>query len=74
MADNIPELASARIVTAMKKFGWSVAREGGKHTIMVHPDCDYPVSIPRHNPVKKGTLRHILKAAGIEVAEFNRKR
>jgi len=70
---KLPDISSARIVKVLCKFGWGLAREGKKHTILEHPDNPFPLSIPRHRRIKRGTLRAILQLAGITIDEFREK-
>ena len=57
----------ADVVRFLKKRGWTIAREGGSHTILRKGD-DW-TSIPRHNVIKTGTLRQILRQTGITIEE-----
>ena len=38
---------------------------------MIRPGQEGLLSIPMHKPVKKGTLRRIIRDAGLTVDEFN---
>ncbi|MFA5920338.1 MAG: type II toxin-antitoxin system HicA family toxin [Methylococcaceae bacterium] len=50
--------------------GWQVARQSGSHVIMVKESEMTTLSIPDHREVAKGTLRSLIRAAGITVNEF----
>lgn len=54
----------------LKEHGWTIKegkRKGG-HDKFVHPDFDYSIPVGRHQSqeVPTGTLKSILKDAGIE--------
>ncbi len=61
------DLSSERVVRALRKAGFIVARQG-KHISMVKGDRI--VVIPRHRRVKRETLRDIIKDAGLSTGEF----
>ena len=66
-----PPVRSGReVVAVFERFGWSVARQSSSHIIMVHPDHHTTLSIPDHKEVARGTLRSLIRAAGLTVAEF----
>ena len=70
---ELPSLPFDRIVRALQRAGFVVVRQRGSHIrLQKHtPEGIFKVTVPSHRPVKKGTLSHILKAAGISVDEFN---
>lgn len=54
------------VVRFLRKRGWVV--EGGtRHTILSLGDRE--VAVPRHDPLKTGTLAKILKQAGVSIEE-----
>ncbi len=66
----MPKIAGVnhrRAVRALKKTGFSIAREG-KHIVMT--DGVRIVTIPRHNPVNAYTMGGIAKDAGLDVEAF----
>ena len=60
------------IVHAFQKAGWSISRQKGSHVAMEKPGQDATLSIPVHKgkDVKRGTLRSLIKDAGMTVDEF----
>ncbi len=66
----MPKLAGVnhgRAVRALKKVGFSVARES-KHIVMT--DGQRILTIPRSNPINAFTMGGIVKDAGLTVDEF----
>lgn len=67
----VPAVRGDRLVRALEKAGFKVARVVGSHHIMRHPDGRGP-TVPVHpgREVAKGTLRGILKDTGFSVEEL----
>jgi len=68
----LPVLSGRKAVRAFEKLGWQIARQRGSHIIMVRAGENVTLSIPDHKEVAKGTLRSLIRAAGITVDEFVR--
>jgi len=66
----LPVLSGRKAVRAFEKLGWQVARQRGSHVIMVKEGEMTTLSIPDHKVVAKGTLRSLIRSAGITVDEF----
>ncbi len=64
---KFPQVSHERVVRALKKVGFYVLREG-KHLSMT--DEKRIVIIPRHQTIKRGTLKQILDAAEISLDRF----
>jgi predicted RNA binding protein YcfA (HicA-like mRNA interferase family) len=67
---KLPSVSSRKVVKAFRSFGWQVARRESSHVIMVKEGEMATLSVPDHNPVAKGTLRGLIRAAGLTVDEF----
>jgi predicted RNA binding protein YcfA (HicA-like mRNA interferase family) len=57
-------------VKAFEGFGWQVVRQRGSHIVMVKPGHIATLSIPEHRTVARGTLRSLIKRAGLTVEQF----
>ena len=68
----LPVLSGRKTVRAFEKSGWQVARQRGSHIIMVREGQNVTLSIPDHKEVARGTLRSLIRAAGLTVEEFIR--
>jgi predicted RNA binding protein YcfA (HicA-like mRNA interferase family) len=66
----LPVLSGRKVVRAFEKLGWQVARQRGSHIIMVQEGEITTLSIPDHKEIAKGTLRSLIRSAGITVDEF----
>jgi len=51
------------------RHGFYVDRQSGSHIQLIHPDGRY-VTVPRHDPIKEGTLKAILFQANITKKRF----
>jgi predicted RNA binding protein YcfA (HicA-like mRNA interferase family) len=69
----VPSLRGERVVRALGKAGFKVARVAGSHHIMRHPD-GRGTTVPVHpgRDVAKGTLRGILSDTGLSIEELQR--
>ena len=71
---RLPVVSSEQLVTALNKVGFVFIRQKGSH-IRLEKQTDKGIiklTVPRHRMIKRGTLREILKDAGLTVDEFNK--
>jgi predicted RNA binding protein YcfA (HicA-like mRNA interferase family) len=70
---RVPSLPGERIVRALERAGFKVARVTCSHHIMRHAD-GRGTTVPVHpgRDVAKGTLRGILSDVGLSVEELRR--
>lgn len=66
----LPSVGYRKVVKAFVSFGWQVARQRKSHIVMVKDGQVATLSVPAHNPVAKGTLRSLIRNAGLTVDEF----
>ena len=62
------DVSSERVIRALQKAGFWIAREGGRHTGM--SNGRRKVVIPRHPRVNPYTLKSIIRNAGLTDVEF----
>lgn len=67
----VPAIRGERVVRALERAGFKVARISGSHHIMRHPD-GRGTTVPVHTgrDVAKGTLRGILDDVGLSIDEL----
>lgn len=66
---KLPSIKGDRVVKALLKKGY-FKKEGSKHTI-IHDGKQIITTVPRGSrPIKRGTLKGILKDAEISINEF----
>ncbi len=66
----LPILSGRKVVRVFENLGWQVARQRGSHIIMVKDGEIATLSIPNHKEIARGTLRSLIRTAGITVEEF----
>ncbi|KMP10981.1 periplasmic or secreted lipoprotein [Candidatus Nitromaritima sp. SCGC AAA799-C22] len=70
MGKRLPLFSGDEIVKKLGRVGWKVSRQKGSHVMMVKPDYQYTLSIPRHKELGPGLLRKLLRQAGLTPEEF----
>lgn len=70
MSTPLPVLSGRAVAAAFVKLGWTIARQRGSHIILVRAGHIATLSVPDHCEVKRGTLRSLIRRAGITVEEF----
>ena len=67
----LPRVSGREVVNALLKVGYAQDRQRGSHIIL--RQLAYPhrrIVVPDHSEVAKGTLRAIIRQAGLTVEEF----
>ena len=65
--NNISGKEAAR---TFQKAGWRPLGQVGSHLVMVKPGLRVNLSIPQHKELSAGTLRALIRNAGMSVEEF----
>lgn len=56
------DLSGADLVKALERHSYGVTRQKGSHMrLTTHKNGEHHVTVPRHNPLRIGTLRAILE-------------
>ena len=61
----VPALHSRDVVRILESLGWTVARQQASHVIMTQKGHIATLAIPAHKEVAKGTLRSLIRSAGL---------
>ena len=69
---NLPVVSGKILIRALRKYGFLVERQKGSHVRLKYKNSSktLKLTVPLHDPLKKGTLNRILKDAGISVEEI----
>ncbi len=67
---GVPTLSGRQVVRVFRAFGWEAARQKGSHVVLTKDNHMATLSVPDHKEVAKGTLRSLIRSAGITVDEF----
>lgn len=65
-----PLISSKKCIQALQKIGFEVDRQKGSHIIVVRDEPAASISIPERKEIPRGTLRNIIRQAGLTVEEF----
>jgi len=68
---KLPALDAQKVIKILEKKGFVLSRVKGSHHLFYHPELHRRVVVPVHGrDLPIGTLREILKQAGIERDEI----
>jgi predicted RNA binding protein YcfA (HicA-like mRNA interferase family) len=68
---KLPSISARECIRALQRGGFEVKRQTGSHIIVAHKDDpERSTVVPNHNPIKKGTLRGIMRDLQLSVEEF----
>ena len=69
---KLPRVSGAEAIRALAKLGFKQVRQRGSHVVLkrAHATGETGCVIPMHPELATGTLRGILRQAGISVEEF----
>ena len=70
MAGQLPILSGKKVRQAFESDGWEFVRQRASHMILVNTGSAATLSVPDHKEVARGTLRSLVRAAGLTVDEF----
>ena len=68
---RLPVVSGAVAVKAFVKAGWRVDRQRGSHVVLIQPGHLASLSVPQHKQLAPGTLRALIRAAGMTVDELH---
>ncbi|MCG0277824.1 MAG: type II toxin-antitoxin system HicA family toxin [Thermanaeromonas sp.] len=69
MSPKLPGVSGREVIKALTKAGFRQASQRGSHVKMRHPSGRTAI-VPLHDALAPGTLRSVLKQAGLTVEEF----
>ena len=70
---KLPVLSGKQLCKVFEKVGYLIDHQTGSHVILRHKDPPHRrLTVPDHKEIAKGTLRAIIRQAGLSVGEFQR--
>jgi predicted RNA binding protein YcfA (HicA-like mRNA interferase family) len=66
---RLPACSGADAVRAFQKIGYEVDHQTGSHLILRHPS-GRRLTVPTHRELAKGTLRALIRDAGVTKEQF----
>lgn len=69
---KLPVVSGQKVIKALSKADFEIVGRKGRHVRMKKktPTKTYIVIVPLHPEIKKGTLKSILRQAGLTTQEF----
>ena len=68
---KLPIISGIEIVKALSKLGYEIDHQTGSHMILRQNKEPYRrLTVPNHHEIAKGTLRAIIRQAGLIPEEF----
>jgi predicted RNA binding protein YcfA (HicA-like mRNA interferase family) len=69
---KLPVVSGSDAVKAFRKAGYEFDGQHGSHIILRHANSPHRrLSVPNHKELAKGTLRALIREAGLTVEEFS---
>jgi predicted RNA binding protein YcfA (HicA-like mRNA interferase family) len=67
---KLPRISGRECINALAKAGFTVVRQKGSHVVIRRVEPFAQQSVPDHKELDTGTLRAIIRQAGLTVDEF----
>jgi predicted RNA binding protein YcfA (HicA-like mRNA interferase family) len=68
----LPMVSGRQVVKVLRKIGYEFDHQRGSHIVLRNTVPPYRrLTVPDHAEIAKGTLRAIIRQAGLTVDEFN---
>ena len=67
---KLANISGKEAAKAFQKAGWQIRCQVGSHLVMTKPGIRQNLTIPQHPEVAPGTLRGLIRTAGLSVDEF----
>ncbi|RMD61293.1 type II toxin-antitoxin system HicA family toxin [Candidatus Parcubacteria bacterium] len=70
MKQKLPVISGRECIKALERAGFYVKRQRGSHVVLRRDNPFGQVVVPDHKALDRGTLRAIIRQAGLSVREF----
>jgi predicted RNA binding protein YcfA (HicA-like mRNA interferase family) len=69
---KLPSISAREAIRAFERVGYERDRQRGSHIVLRHRNAPHRrLVVPEHKSLAKGTLRALIREAGLTVDEFN---
>jgi predicted RNA binding protein YcfA (HicA-like mRNA interferase family) len=68
---GLPRISGRECARALARVGFYLKRQEGSHMVLRRDDPFAQVVVPDHKELDRGTLRAIIRQAGLSVDEFS---
>lgn len=69
---KLPVISGQQLVKVLGKVGFQIDRRKGSHMMLYRADPPTTLSVPDHRELDRGTLRSLLRQAGVSPEDFVR--
>lgn len=66
----LPVVSGDEAVRRFERVGWVFKRQSGSHMVLSKSGHPRRLSVPRHRELDKGSLKGLIRKAGMTVQEF----
>jgi predicted RNA binding protein YcfA (HicA-like mRNA interferase family) len=66
---KLPVLSGEEVINILQSLGYYIRDQKGSHIHLRHPTRK-ALTLPNHKQIARGTLREIIKQAGLTIEEF----
>jgi len=67
---KLPVISGRKCVKALERINFYLKRQEGSHIILRRDDPFTQIVVPDHKELDRGTLRAIIRQAGLSIDEF----
>ncbi len=67
---KLPVISGSQCIKALQRAGFVVMRQTGRHIVLQKDNPYAMVVVPNHAELDRGTLRSIIRQAGLTIEEF----
>lgn len=67
---RLPRVSGQQAIVVFQRAGFEVRRQRGSHIVMTRPNFPETLSVPDHRELHSGTLRALIRKAGLSVERF----
>lgn len=67
---TLANISGKQAVKAFERCGWVSRGQVGSHVMMTKPGIASNLSVPQHKELAPGTLRSLIRDAGLTVQDF----
>jgi predicted RNA binding protein YcfA (HicA-like mRNA interferase family) len=67
---RLPSISGRECVRVLEKAGFYIKRQESSHIVLRRDNPFAQLTVPNHKTLDKGTLRSIIRQAGMSVDEF----
>ncbi|QNI32027.1 type II toxin-antitoxin system HicA family toxin [Alloacidobacterium dinghuense] len=67
---KLGNVSGKEAVKAFQRAGWQLMGQVGSHSVLTKPGMRVNLSVPQHKELSTGTLRALIRVAGMTVDEF----